>query len=324
LTTNDSKDQGREATIEAMARAMNIATDGHDRYWTGYMKSAEAAYSAALATSASALARDEASVALTGDARECLMDVVSHHDNIVEGFCAQRKKAWDVNDNDSAMYWDREMAVACRMKEQAERALLAASSAATVSDEASVQADAPVGWQFRDRVEGEWTKWRHANTAIRERYKDCPNTQFRPVFLATYQAATTAVAQDERAAFEAWMKNRFPHSDTTGFASVMWLAWQARAVSSAPPLTSDSDGWQPIETAPRGAKGYCWMNLAWGPEGDLSTGVGMRWGDRFFAAASFYCLGREKKYEFREVEVRPSYWMPLLSAPAQSTNGEQS
>ncbi|WP_155705991.1 hypothetical protein [Burkholderia cepacia] len=32
-----------EQRIEAMARAMNVATDGHDRYWTGYVPSAGAA-----------------------------------------------------------------------------------------------------------------------------------------------------------------------------------------------------------------------------------------------------------------------------------------
>jgi hypothetical protein len=316
MMTNDSKDQGREAFEAWMAENRPDAelyrrdVEGSTRYGE-YCKRAVQddwiLWQAALATSASALARDEASVALMSD------------DEIARFFHA----VYGTRGFPITVYGAREL-VHGLQNWLGRSASPAASSAATVSDEASVQADAPVGWQFRDRVEGEWTKWRHANTAIRERYKDCPNTQFRPVFLATSQAATTAVAQDERAAFEAWMKNRFPHSDTTGFASVMWLAWQARAVSSAPPLTSDSDGWQPIETAPRGAKGYCWMNLAWGPEGDLSTGVGMRWGDRFFAAASFYCLGREKKYEFREVEVRPSYWMPLLSAPAQSTNGEQS
>lgn len=75
------------------------------------------------------------------------------------------------------------------------------------------------------------------------------------------------------------------------------------------------DEWRPIGTAPKGANGYCWMNLAWGPEGDKSTGVGMRWGDRFFAAGTFHCLGQEKRYEFREIEVKPTHWMPLSRAP---------
>jgi hypothetical protein len=86
--------------------------------------------------------------------------------------------------------------------------------------------------------------------------------------------------------------------------------------ASAPSEGLRKDAWQPIETAPSGAKGYCWMNLAWGPEGDVSTGIGMRWGDRFFAAGSFYCLGHEKRYEFREIEVKPTHWMPLPEAPA--------
>lgn len=69
-----------------------------------------------------------------------------------------------------------------------------------------------------------------------------------------------------------------------------------------------TNGWQPIETAPRGANGYTWMDLAWGPEGDQSCGTGMRWGDRFFAAGVFHCLGQEKRYEIREVEVQPTHW----------------
>jgi hypothetical protein len=37
-------DNARDRLIEKMARAMNIATDGHDRYWSGYWDSAAAAY----------------------------------------------------------------------------------------------------------------------------------------------------------------------------------------------------------------------------------------------------------------------------------------
>jgi len=64
-------------------------------------------------------------VTLPDDARECLLDVVSHHDNIVAGFAAQRNAATDANDNGTAAYWTREMGIAHRMKEQAERALTA-------------------------------------------------------------------------------------------------------------------------------------------------------------------------------------------------------
>ncbi|VWB16449.1 hypothetical protein BLA14095_00481 [Burkholderia lata] len=62
------------------------------------------------------------------DARECLMDVVSHHDNIVAGFAAQRLAAIEAADSDTAAYWGREIEVARRMKAQAERALATPSA----------------------------------------------------------------------------------------------------------------------------------------------------------------------------------------------------
>jgi hypothetical protein len=37
-------DNARDRLIEKMARAMNVATDGHDRYLSGYVKSAAAAH----------------------------------------------------------------------------------------------------------------------------------------------------------------------------------------------------------------------------------------------------------------------------------------
>lgn len=33
------------------------------------------------------------------------------------------------------------------------------------------------------------------------------------------------------------------------------------------------------------------------------------------ADGTFYCLGQEKQYEFREIEVNPTHWMPLPAAP---------
>ena len=77
--------------------------------------------------------------------------------------------------------------------------------------------------------------------------------------------------------------------------------------------------WMPIETAPRGANGYSFMQLAWGPEGDQSIGDGMRWGDRFFAAGVFYCLGQDRLFQLREIEVRPTHWMPNQATPAESS-----
>lgn len=37
-------DNARDQLVENMARAMSVATDGHDRYWSGYVKSATAAH----------------------------------------------------------------------------------------------------------------------------------------------------------------------------------------------------------------------------------------------------------------------------------------
>jgi hypothetical protein len=108
-----------------------------------------------------------------------------------------------------------------------------------------------------------------------------------------------------------------------------WMQQASDRVADAVTFAKEADGlraeidalrkeaeWQPIETAPRGAKGYAWMHLAWGPEHDQSTSVGMRYGDKFYASASFYCLGRDKQYEFRETEVSPTHWKPLPTPPA--------
>lgn len=81
--------------------------------------------------------------------------------------------------------------------------------------------------------------------------------------------------------------------------------------------------WQPIETAPNGVAingepGVCWMMLAI-PDGEGSyiRQNGMRIGDRFFAALTFYCGGKfeGKQFELRESEVKPTHWMPLPEPP---------
>jgi hypothetical protein len=87
-------------------------------------------------------------------------------------------------------------------------------------------------------------------------------------------------------------------------------------------LAKGAQEWQPIETAPTGAKGYAWMLLAWGPDEDKSVSNGMRCGDRFFAAPSFYCMGQERQFQQREIEVFPTHWMPLPDAPMLSQRGE--
>jgi hypothetical protein len=73
--------------------------------------------------------------------------------------------------------------------------------------------------------------------------------------------------------------------------------------------------WQPIETAPE-VKGDCfWCRLAWGPEDDQSSGDGFRWGGKWFAAGCFYRAGQDRKFEWREIEVTPTHWMPKPELP---------
>lgn len=86
--------------------------------------------------------------------------------------------------------------------------------------------------------------------------------------------------------------------------------------------------WQPIETAPRGVSGrgklsVCWMLLAI-PDGDggLHIKTGMRVGDDFFAALTFYCGGPfdGKQYCLKETKVDPTHWMPLPEPPNQAAS----
>jgi hypothetical protein len=82
-------------------------------------------------------------------------------------------------------------------------------------------------------------------------------------------------------------------------------------------------GWQPIETAPKGVEaggklGMAWMLLAIPDgEGGFHRESGMRVGDRFYAALTFYCGGPfdGKQYELCEVEVYPTHWMPRPAPP---------
>ncbi len=64
------------------------------------------------------------------------------------------------------------------------------------------------------------------------------------------------------------------------------------------------------------------MLLAWGPEGDQTTGIGMRMGNRYFAAGVFFCHAGEKAFEFREVEVKPTHWMPCIKPPAYAPDDQ--
>lgn len=93
---------------------------------------------------------------------------------------------------------------------------------------------------------------------------------------------------------------------------------------------SAPEGWEPIETAPKGVEkngrqGVCWMMLA---IPDLEDGYhtlsGMRVGDRFFAGLTFYTGGQfdGKQFSIRESEVSPTHWMPLPAAPQGDSHHE--
>ena len=84
--------------------------------------------------------------------------------------------------------------------------------------------------------------------------------------------------------------------------------------------------WFPIETAPEVKGDFLFCRLAWGPEDDKCTGDGFRWRGRWFAAAPFYAMGKERRFEFRELEVTPTHWMekhpaPIAAAPMLKQEG---
>lgn len=58
---------------------------------------------------------------LSDDARECLLDVVSHHRDFVQACCCTIRHA----KGDDVSYWEHQVNVLNRMKEQAQRALAA-------------------------------------------------------------------------------------------------------------------------------------------------------------------------------------------------------
>lgn len=78
-----------------------------------------------------------------------------------------------------------------------------------------------------------------------------------------------------------------------------------------------AQGWRTMESAPKGVGGYNWMLLLHGDRDDPTMSVGMRYGDRYFAASTFYVGGpaNQRQYAFREVEIVPFGWMPLPAAP---------
>ncbi|WP_446333610.1 hypothetical protein ACRHQP_00710 [Burkholderia pseudomallei] len=145
------------------------------------------------------------------DARECLMDVVSHHDSIVAGFAAQRLAAEEAQDSDTAGYWKREIDVAHRMKAQAERALAAASPAA----EAVALTDEGIIQLFEEKADVDL-----------EVYHGIAASTVLSFARGLLDAPQPAQADERAASFEAWC-DRFPE---IGAVERLRDAWQeARA-----------------------------------------------------------------------------------------------
>ncbi|MDN7445356.1 hypothetical protein QZM64_40005 [Burkholderia cepacia] len=105
------------------------------------------------------------------EALECLMDVVSHHSNIVAGFAAQRLAAEDAEDCDTVAYWNHEINVADRMKSQAERAL------ASIAQPGATTGSQPAAWfvegltSTNERAPSVWIRREHAEAAASALYK---------------------------------------------------------------------------------------------------------------------------------------------------------
>ncbi|TRM53251.1 hypothetical protein YH64_009120 [Achromobacter sp. LC458] len=77
--------------------------------------------------------------------------------------------------------------------------------------------------------------------------------------------------------------------------------------------------WKPIASAPENEGRPLFCELCWGPEGDQSVGTGFRHNGKWYAAGLFFCLGQEKRYELREVEVQPTHWKPQSDLPDEES-----
>lgn len=81
--------------------------------------------------------------------------------------------------------------------------------------------------------------------------------------------------------------------------------------------------WRPIDTAPKGENGIYFMRLRWGPDGDKSSGDGIRIDDKYYASGTFFCHGqKDKPFELREIEVFPTDWMPTPASPTNPQGGD--
>lgn len=126
--------------------------------------------------------------------------------------------------------------------------------------------------------------------------------------------------QDAREILESAIK---PLRDVELFQFSDWWHYAGRTLLAKLNEHRESDykahEWQPIETFPSNAKSdYSFALVAWGPDGDKSTGFAVRYKNEWFAGALFYCGGPydQRQYEYRETKINPSHWMTEPDVPA--------
>ncbi|WP_431206766.1 hypothetical protein [Burkholderia cepacia] len=87
------------------------------------------------------------------DARECLMDVVSHHSDFVTACKAIKGELHACGAHDSAAYWQKQLDVLDRMYAQAERALDAMAQPAPAPADERAEGAKPVAWLYYEEDE---------------------------------------------------------------------------------------------------------------------------------------------------------------------------
>lgn len=95
---------------------------------------------------------------------------------------------------------------------------------------------------------------------------------------------------------------------------------EAETAPVAPKITPIPAGWKPIESVPENEGRPIFCLLAFGPEGDQSVGKGFRVNGKWYVGATFYCLGQEKSYEIREIEVQPTHWRSIPNLPGEESD----
>lgn len=150
-----------------------------------------------------------AGAVLSDDARECLMDVVSHHSDFEKACRSLKDAASDDGNGSDASYWLHQIDVLDRMKAQADRALAPPSADAAAAPPVAKRED----WQQKALDHG-FTYWRAPDAHGVE----CTTSQavnFLQDVLGVEVEIENAVPKDERAALAAALEaGRYTHASS--------------------------------------------------------------------------------------------------------------